>query len=76
MPITSQIILARLLTLKAGLKLEMKGMHKHGQSCYSITKWELGITGKPSKAKVLAALEKKIEDYKWNVLANAVMQAA
>jgi hypothetical protein len=74
MPVSSQIILARLITLKHALKLEMKGLKRRGQSAHSIVKWELGITG--SKVKCLAALEQKIEDYKWQVLASAVLAAA
>ena len=42
---------ARMLTLRAGLKLECKGMTRHGRSCYSIVKLEFGLKG--NKVKVL-----------------------
>ena len=51
------IELYRLLALKAALKLEMKGMKRHGRSAYSILKSE-GYMG--NKAKVLNELENYI----------------
>lgn len=49
---SKQIMGARLLTLRAGLKLECLGMAKHGRSCYAIIKEEFGLTG--PKTTVLA----------------------
>ena len=40
-----QIAGARLLTLRSGLSLELKGMTRHGRSCYSIIKQEFGLHG-------------------------------
>jgi len=58
MTITSEHIeLYRLLALKGALKLEMKGMKRHGRSAYSILK-SLGYKG--NKAKVLNELENYI----------------
>lgn len=51
---TQQIAFARLLTLKAGLKLECLGMTRHGRSCYTILKAEYGFRG--SRASVYAQL--------------------
>jgi len=36
---------ARLLTLRKGLELEIKGMTRHGKSCYSIIKQEFDFRG-------------------------------
>jgi hypothetical protein len=36
---------ARLLTLRQGLSLEIKGMTRHGRSCYSIIKDEFDFRG-------------------------------
>ena len=41
---------ARLLTLRSGLGLEVKGLKKHGRSCYSIIKEEFKLKG--NKASV------------------------
>jgi hypothetical protein len=55
-----QIPLARLITLKHGLKLEMKGMQvSRGRTCYSIIKDELGLRG--NRQKVLDQLEEMLE---------------
>ena len=40
-----QIAMFRLLTLRQMLKLEIKGMKRHGRSAYSIIKEELGLKG-------------------------------
>ena len=54
-----QIPLARLITLKHGLKLEMKGIQVHrGRTCYSIIKEELGLRG--NRQKVLDQLEEML----------------
>ena len=50
-----QIGLARLMTLKKMLKLEVRGMKRAGRSAYSIIKSEYGFRG--SKQKVLDQLE-------------------
>tara|TARA_R110000744_G_scaffold52201_2_gene111946 strand:- start:197 stop:388 length:192 start_codon:yes stop_codon:yes gene_type:complete len=50
-----QIGLARLMTLKKMLKLEVRGMQRSGRSAYSIIKSEYGFRG--SKQKVLDQLE-------------------
>lgn len=50
----------RLLALRGALTLELKGMRRsHGRSVYAIVKSEFGFKG--SKAKVLAQLERMIE---------------
>ena len=55
-----QIPLARLITLKHVLKLEMKGMQvSRGRTCYSIIKDELGLRG--NRQKVLDQLEEMLE---------------
>lgn len=41
----------RLLVLKQGLILEIKGMKRHGKSCYQIIKDEFNLKG--NKQKVL-----------------------
>ena len=47
-----QIKFFRLLTLRKGLQLEIRGMRvSRGRSCYSIIKSECGLTG--SRATVL-----------------------
>ena len=56
-----QIALYRLITLRSGLKLEMRGMKvKGGKSCYSIIRQELGLKG--DRTKVLDQLQKIIDD--------------
>lgn len=47
---TENIANARLLTLRMGLFMELKGLKRHGRSCYSIIKAELGLKG--SRASV------------------------
>ena len=49
----------RLLALKNALKLECKGMTRHGRSAYSIIKSEFGLHG--SKQSVLAQFEAHLE---------------
>jgi len=51
----NQIAGARVLTLKAGLKLEVKGMTRSGRSCYAIIKEEFGFKG--NKQKVFDQLQ-------------------
>lgn len=51
----------RLLSLKAGLKIEMKGMRvSRGRTCYSIIKDEFNLKG--NKQKVLTQFEDIIKE--------------
>ncbi len=50
----------RVFTLRGALQLEMKGMHRRGQSAYAIIKEEFGFKG--SKQKVLTQLNALIKD--------------
>jgi hypothetical protein len=52
---------ARILTLRAALRLECKGMKRSGRSVCSIVKQEFGFIG--SKQKVLNQLDKWITDH-------------
>ena len=55
------INLTRLLTLKAGLKIEIKGMKvTRGRSCYSMIKDEFNLKG--NKQKVLTQFEDIIKE--------------
>ena len=55
------INLARLLSLKAGLKIEIAGMRvSRGRTCYSIIKDEFNLKG--NKQKVLAQFEDIINE--------------
>ena len=55
------ISLFRLLTLKAGLKIEIKGMKvTRGRTCYSIIKDEFNLKG--NKQKVLTQFEDIIKE--------------
>ena len=56
-----QIAVARMLTLRTGLQLEIKGMRKTGRSCYSIIKRDFGLTG--TRAKVLEQFEQMIPNF-------------
>ena len=56
-----QIAVARMLTLRKGLQLEIKGMRKTGRSCYSIIKRDFGLTG--TRAKVLEQFEQMIPNF-------------
>ena len=53
-----QVPMARLLTLKTALRLELIGLTRGGRSAYSIVKGELGFKG--SRLEVLAQLEEYI----------------
>jgi uncharacterized protein (DUF2141 family) len=54
-----QIAMARVLTLRQGLKLEVRGMRmSRGRTCYSIVKEEFGFKG--SKQKVLDQLNEML----------------
>lgn len=54
-----QINAMRILTLRAGLRLEVIGLTRHGRSCYSIVKSEFGFKG--NKQKVLDQLNNYIK---------------
>ena len=56
-----QIAVARMLTLRKGLQLEIKGMRKTGRSCYSIIKRDFVLTG--TRAKVLEQFEQLIPNF-------------
>ena len=56
-----QIAVARMLTLRKGLQLEIKGLRKTGRSCYSIIKRDFGLTG--TRAKVLEQFEQMIPNF-------------
>ena len=52
----NQIALYRLLTLRAGLRLEIRGLKvSKGRSCYAIIKQEFGLKG--DRASVLEQFE-------------------
>jgi hypothetical protein len=51
---------ARILTLKAMLSLELKGMKRRGRSAYSIVKEELGFRG--SRQKVYDQLKEYCDE--------------
>ena len=57
-----QIAVARMLTLRKGLQLEIKGMRHSGRSCYSIIKKEFDLTG--TRAQVLDKFEQLIPNFK------------
>jgi hypothetical protein len=58
----NQIEVARMLTLRKGLQLEIKGMRLSGRSCYSIIKKEFDLTG--TRAQVLEQFEQLIPNFK------------
>ena len=52
----NQILLYRLLTLRAGLRLELRGLKvSKGRTCYAIIKQEFGFKG--DKSSVLEQFE-------------------
>lgn len=52
----NQIAIYRLMVLRSGLKLEIKGMKvKGGKSCYSVIRSEFGLKG--DRASVLEQLD-------------------
>ena len=57
-----QIDLARLLTLKHALRLEILGLQRRGRSVYSIVKSEFSLRG--SKQRVLDQLEQLVLEQK------------
>jgi hypothetical protein len=64
-----QIKTARLLTLRKGLQLEIKGLRHSGRSCYSIIKKEFNLTG--TRAQVLEKFEQLIPNFKEITNANS-----
>ena len=58
-----EIQLFRLLTLRAGLRLEIRGLRvSKGRSCFAIIKREFGLTG--SREEVLEQFSALIEESK------------
>jgi hypothetical protein len=55
-----QILDFRLLTLRKGLQLEIKGLRKTGRSCFQIIKSEFGLRG--TRQQVLADFEKLLQN--------------
>ena len=56
-----QMLGARLLTMRAGLKLELKGLQMtRGVSCYALVKQETGLKG--SKQKVYDQFEVMLKE--------------
>lgn len=60
--VSFEIALARLMTLRSMLKLEMKGMARRGRSAYAIIKAELDLKG--TRQRVLDQLTDIIEKQK------------
>jgi hypothetical protein len=50
----------RMLTLLAGLRLEVRGLRMKGRSCYQIVKSEFGLTG--NRRQVLEQYETILND--------------
>lgn len=55
-----QILDYRLLTLRKGLQLEMRGLRRTGRSCFQIIKSEFGLKG--TRQEVLTQFEKILQD--------------
>ena len=55
-----QILDFRLITLRKGLQLEIKGMRRSGHSCFQIIESEFGLRG--TRQQVLADFEKLLQD--------------
>jgi len=55
-----QILDFRLITLRKGLQLEIKGMRRSGHSCFQIIKSEFGLRG--TRQQVLADFEKLLQN--------------
>ncbi len=55
-----QIAAYRMLTLLAGLKLEVRGLRLSGRSCYQIIKAEFGMTG--NRRQVLEQYQALIDE--------------
>jgi len=63
MIITDQnhILQFRMLTLRAGLRLEVKGLRRSGRSFYAIIKKEFGLKG--TRESVLAQFDEMLEPF-------------
>jgi hypothetical protein len=57
----NEIKVARMLTLRKGLQLEIKGLHFSGRSFYSIIKKEFGLLG--TRSRVLKQFEQLIPNF-------------
>lgn len=55
-----QILDFRLITLRKGLQLEIRGMRRKGRSCFQMIKDEFGLKG--TRQQVLADFEKILQD--------------
>ena len=58
-----KILQYQLITIRAGLKLEMKGMKKRGQSCSAAAKQMLGLAPSTPRGEVLQALDAMINTF-------------
>jgi len=58
----ANIAFARVLSLRGMLRLETKGLKRHGRSAYSIIKEEFGYRG--NKQRVLDQINTFINEYK------------
>lgn len=56
----AQIELARLLTLRAGVRLERIGLHRRGRTCSAIAREALGLPKRAPREAVMAALNETI----------------
>jgi len=54
----NQIMQYRMLTLRAGLRLEVKGLRRSGRSFYAIIKKEFGLKG--NRENVLAQFDEML----------------
>jgi hypothetical protein len=52
------IAMFRLLALRSGLKLEIRGLRRSGRSCYAIIKKEFGLKG--TKQEVLEQFDEML----------------
>ena len=55
-----QILDFRLITLRKGLQLEIRGMRRRGRSCFQMIKDEFGLKG--TRQEVLTQFEKILQD--------------
>ena len=57
----NQILGARMLALRAGLRLEVKGLRRSGRSFYAIIKKEFGLKG--TRESVLAQFDEMLAPF-------------
>ena len=57
----TQILQYRMLTLRAGLRLEVKGLRRSGRSFYAIIKKEFGLKG--NRENVLAQFDEMLAPF-------------